>query len=100
MGKPREGPGVTKRPSDLLCRELRPVSLEKEVLVIEGPCVAPLMGYVWFQYIALALNSARREVVAARHNQSAGHAEPYAKDIESSFFPNLTTFSSFSYSMN
>lgn len=58
----------------LVCRELRPVSGEEEILVPEK---CGLLRFPLFQHGTLAPTSPRREVGMARSNQSAGQDMPW-----------------------
>lgn len=55
----------------LVCRKLRPVSVEEECLALEE---CGLLRLPHVQHSALAPTSPRREVGSARSNQSAGQS--------------------------
>lgn len=60
----------------LVCRELRPVLVEEEILVPEK---CGLLRFPLFQHGTLAPTSPRREVGMARSNQSAGQGMPWER---------------------
>ena len=64
-------------------RGLRPVSVEKDDLAVEGGDRTSVLS---FQHTALAPYLPRRAVVWARCHQSAGHAKPCSQGCSVSFF--------------